>query len=43
MYFLRDLLFVYDGMDAFEFVVFLVEYFPYIMAVNIVMRDAPDT
>jgi len=37
MYFLRDLLFVYDGMDAFEFVVFLVEYFPYIMAVNIVM------
>jgi len=37
MYFLRDLLFVYDGMDAFEFVIFLVEYFPYILAINLIL------
>jgi hypothetical protein len=37
MLFLQNLLFVYDGVDIFEVVIAMVEYGPFILALNVLM------
>lgn len=37
MLFFQDLLFIYDGMDIFEVVIMMVEYVPYLLALNAIL------